>query len=132
MLQLLRFLDRQSPMLGVRDHVALIEVVRHDLGVVKKRETKIEKLFWRGVDAAQEYSLISNVVKTNVEQFADGLGDKWRHLAGVIHVRVEREVDAALVRFLRETREAGHYVILQEMLRNAHQAFGGQANVFDI
>src|SRR6266850_2082883 len=84
-------------MRGVANHVALIKVVRHDLGVVKKRETKIEKLFWRGVDAAQEYSLISNVAKTNVEQFADGLGDQWRHLAGVIDVRVEREVDAALV-----------------------------------
>ena len=51
-LQLLCFVDRQSPMLGVGNHVALIKIIRHDFCVVEKREAKIEKFLWGGVDAA--------------------------------------------------------------------------------
>src|SRR6266404_4549672 len=131
-LQLLRFADREAPMLGVGDYVALIKIVRHDFRVVEKREAKIEKVFRGGVDAAQKHSLISNVAKTHLQQFADGLGNQRRHLPRIIDVRVQREVDAALAGFLREPFEAAQDVILQEMLRNSHQAFGGQANVFDI
>ncbi len=119
-------------MLGAGDHVALIKIVRHDFGVVEQREAKIEKLLRGGIDAAQKHSLISNVAKPHLQQFADGLGDKRRHLAGVVDVGVQREVDAALAGFLREPFEPMQHFILQKMLRNAHQAFGGQTNVFDI
>src|SRR5260221_7076360 len=44
-LQLLRFMMRQAPVLGVGNHVALIVVVRHDFAVIEQRKTKLQQLF---------------------------------------------------------------------------------------
>ena len=41
-LQLLHFMNRKSPVFRVGDHVALVEVVRHDLAVIQQHEAQIQ------------------------------------------------------------------------------------------
>ncbi len=131
-LELLRLGDADAPVLGVRDHVAHVEVVGHDRGVVEQAEAQVEELLRRGIGAPQQHALVAHVAEAHLEQLARRLSHQGRHLVGVVGVGVERQARAALARFLRQALQPLHHVVLQEVLRDAHQALGGQADVADV
>ena len=62
-LQLLGFPDGQTPVLGIGNHVAHVEVVRHDFGAIEQREAEFEQIFGVGVYAAQQHALVANVAE---------------------------------------------------------------------
>src|SRR5258708_26316855 len=131
-LQVLRFVDRQPPMLGIGDHVALVEVVRHYFCVIEQREAQIEKLLRTCVDAAQQHTLIAYIAESDFQKFPGGFGNQRRDLSRVVYVRVYGDVHAALARFLRQAFQSLHHFILQKVLRDAHQSLRRQANVANI
>ena len=51
-LQLLCLPQRDPPVLGIRDHVAHVEVVRADAGLIEEREAEVEQLLLIVVDPA--------------------------------------------------------------------------------
>ena len=53
-LQLLGVGDRDPPVLRERDHVAHVEVVRHDLRAIEQREAEVEQGVRVGVDAVED------------------------------------------------------------------------------
>ena len=131
-LQLLRLENGQAPMLGIRDHVAHIEVIGHDRGVVEEHETQIEQLLGRSIDAAQQNALITHVAKADFQQLARSTAHQRSHLAGMIGVRVEGQTYAALARLQRQTLQTAHHFVLQEMLRNSDEPLGREADVADV
>src|SRR5580704_4074988 len=131
-LKLLNFVDGQAPVFGVGDHVALIEVVRHDFAEIEKSEAKLEKILGRSVYAAEQHALIADVAITHVQQRLHGAGDERSYLARIVDVRVYGDVNVALAGFFRKAFEAGEHFVLKEVLRDGHEAFGGEANVADI
>ena len=90
-LQVLGLPDRQAPVLGVRDHVAHVEVVRHDPGVVQEREAQLQEIVRRGVHPAQQHALVPDVAVAPVEELRRGFGHQGRQLVRVVHVGVDRD-----------------------------------------
>src|SRR5258706_2064440 len=95
-LQLLRFMNRQPPVFGVGDHVALIEVIRQDLSEIQQRKAKFQQIVRRGIDAAQQHSLVAHVPVAHIEQRLNRLPHQRRHLPSVVHMRVHGDVHPAL------------------------------------
>ena len=99
-LQLLGFMDGQAPVLGIGNHVAHVEVVGHDFGAIEQSEAEIEQVFCVGVHAAQEHTLIAHVAEADFQDFLRCFGHQRRDLAGVVHMRMQRQIHIALARFL--------------------------------
>src|SRR4029450_4622975 len=68
----------------------------------------------------------------HVVQGPGGLGDQRGELVGVVDVGVQGQVDPALVGLGRQAVQAGQDGVLEEVLGQAHQALGGQADVADV
>ena len=66
-LQLLGPGHRHPPVLAERDHVAHVEVVRHDLGAIEQREAEVEQRVVVVVDAAHQHALVADVADAGVE-----------------------------------------------------------------
>ena len=85
-LQVLGLGDGDSPVLGVWDRRADVEVVGHDLGPVEQGEAELEQVLGGGVDPAEQHALVADVAKAHVVQRAGGLGDQGGELVGVVDV----------------------------------------------
>ena len=131
-LQFLRLVYGQPPVLRVRDHVAHVEVVRHDLRLIQQREAEVQQGRLRVVHTPHQDTLVADVAEAHVEQLPHGLGHERRHRVGVVDVCVDREVDVALVGLLGQALHAGEHLVLQEVLGYPHEPLGGEPDVADV
>src|SRR5664280_2045148 len=72
MLQPLRLGQREPPVLGERDHVAHVEVVRRDRGLVLQGEAQVEQLLNRVVDPAHQDTLVADRSDPGVQHRVGG------------------------------------------------------------
>ncbi len=119
-------------MLAVGDHVAHVEVVRHDLRVIQEHEAQLQDLARRGVHAAQEDPLVAHVSVPHVEQLANRPAHERGDLLRGVHVRVDRDLDPALVRPTSDRVVAGQHLVLEEVLGDAHQTLRRDPDVADV
>ena len=127
-----RLEDRQTPMLRVWDHIAHIEVVRHDLGMIDQHEAELEQILCGGVDSAEEHPLVADIAESNLEQLARDAADEGGDLLGVVDVRVQREVDPLRHRLARQPLESFQHAVLQEMLRQSGHPLARQPDIPDV
>src|SRR5205085_11562026 len=71
----LGFMNGQAPMFSIRDHVALVEVVGHNLAMIEKGKTEREQVSRSSINPSQQHSLVANIPKAHLEQFTDSLGN---------------------------------------------------------
>ena len=87
---------REPPVLGCRDHVAHVEVVRHDPGAVEQREAQVEQLrAGRSLTPRMQHALVAHVAHAGLEHRARRLGHQRGDRLRGVDVGVDREPDAA-------------------------------------
>src|SRR5690606_40217764 len=90
-LQLLRLPHGQSPVFGVRDHVAHVEEVGQDVRLTLQREAQVEQVGRSSVDPAHQLTLVAHVQDADLQRGTGGLGDQRGHRLDVVDVGVDRQ-----------------------------------------
>ncbi len=89
LLEVLGLLEREPPVLGERDHVAHVEVVRRDRRLVLQREAEVEQRLGGVVDPAHQHALVAHVAHAGVEHRPGGLRHQRRDRLGAVDVGVD-------------------------------------------
>ena len=131
-LQVLGLRERDPPVLAERDHVAQVEVVRRDAGLVLQREAQVEQGGGRVVDAAHQHTLVADVAHAGVEHRPGGCTDCGSKGLGVVDVGVDRQRDPARAGGRGHPTDALDDLVGQPVLRQAHQRLGRQPDVADV
>ena len=88
--------DREPPVLADGDHVAHVEVVRHDPGPVEQREAQVEQLRRRvSLTPRMQHALVAHVAHAGLEHRRGRLGHQRGDRLRGVDVGVDGELDAA-------------------------------------
>ena len=132
LLQVLGLLEREPPVLGERDHVAHVEVVRGDRRLVLQREAEVEQRLGGVVDATHQHALVAHVAHAGVEHRPGGLRHERGDRLGAVDVGVDGERDTARAGLGADPGHALDDVVLQPVLGQAHERLGREPDVADV
>ncbi|WP_244943617.1 hypothetical protein [Streptomyces inhibens] len=117
MLQVLCFTERKPPVLAERDHVAEVEVVRHDRGVVEQGCAQVEQGVHAVVHATQQHALVAYVAQASVEHGPCNCRDQRSDLLDRVGVGVQGQVDPTVTGGAAQSLQSGSDVVGEPVLR---------------